>query len=82
MMGLSISLRQQGNFTEAETVNRQTLQLQEKVLGKEHPETLTSMNNLAFLLYQQGKFTEAAAMIQQMLELREKVLRKEHPGTI
>jgi hypothetical protein len=29
------------------------------VLGKEHPETLTSMNNLAVVLDNQGKYDEA-----------------------
>jgi hypothetical protein len=37
---------------------RQTLQLMEIVLGKEHPNTLMSMNNLAISLRQQGKFIE------------------------
>jgi hypothetical protein len=40
------------------TMYRQTLQLMEIVLGKEHPNTLMSMNNLAISLRQQGKFIE------------------------
>jgi hypothetical protein len=36
-----------GQYTEAEAMNRQTLQLKETVLEKEHPDTLVSMNNLA-----------------------------------
>ena len=32
---------------------------EEKVLGKEHPSTLTSMNNLAEVLSRQGKYDEA-----------------------
>ena len=32
---------------------------EEKVLGKEHPSTLTSMNNLASVLSRQGKYDEA-----------------------
>ncbi|OBT54496.1 hypothetical protein VE04_10294 [Pseudogymnoascus sp. 24MN13] len=35
-------------------MRRQTLQLQETVLGKDHPDTLMSMNNLAESLRQQG----------------------------
>lgn len=38
-------------------MDRQTLRLREKVLGKEHPNALTSMNNLAGLLKSQGKYT-------------------------
>jgi Flp pilus assembly protein TadD len=50
-----------------------------KVFGKEHPSTLTSMNNLAFLLDSQGKYDEAETIYQQTLLLSEKVLGKEHP---
>ena len=57
---------------------QQTLELREKVLGKEHPDTLTSMNNLA-VLSSQGKYEEAEEMHRQALELREKVLGHEHP---
>jgi hypothetical protein len=34
---------------------RQTVQLREKVLGKDHPDTIQSMNSLARLLRQQGR---------------------------
>ena len=59
-----------------------TLALCEKVLGKEHPNTPLSMNNLAGLLESQGKYDEAEPMYYQTLALREKVLGKEHPSTI
>jgi hypothetical protein len=51
------------------------------VLGKEHPDTLTRMNNLALVLGKQGKYEEAEAMHRQTLELREKVPGEEHPDT-
>ena len=34
----------------------------EKVLGKEHPDTLTSVSNLAGVLQNQGKYTAAEEM--------------------
>nr|CDP26075.1 Putative kinesin light chain [Podospora anserina S mat+] len=71
-----------GKYKEAEQMYRQTLQLSEKVLGKEHPDTLTSMNDLALVLYSQGKYEEAAKIHRQELQLSEKVLGKEHPGTL
>jgi hypothetical protein len=52
----------QGKSTEAETIYRQTLRLQETVLGKYHPGTLRGMNNLAVSLHQQGRYTDAKAM--------------------
>jgi tetratricopeptide (TPR) repeat protein len=63
-------------------MDRQTLQLRETVLGKEHPSTLLSMNNLAASLGQQGKYAEAEAMNRQTLRLQEAVLGKEHPSTL
>jgi len=49
----------QGKYTEAEQMHRQTLNLQEKVLGPEHPDTLLSMRGLAAVLSSQGKHLEA-----------------------
>jgi hypothetical protein len=43
-------------------MHRQTLQLREKVLGKEHPDTLASMDNLANVLNRQGKCEEVKEM--------------------
>jgi tetratricopeptide (TPR) repeat protein len=63
-------------------MHRQTLALKEKVLSKEHLDTLTSMNNLASVLDSQGKYEEAEAMHRQTLALKEKVLSKEHPSTL
>ena len=54
----------------------------EKMLGKEHASTLTSMNNLAEVLSRQGKYKEAEEMHGQTLALRERVLGKEHPDTL
>ena len=48
-------LGSQGKYEEAEGIYRQTLALREPVLGKKHPTTLTSMNNLALVLDNQGK---------------------------
>jgi hypothetical protein len=59
MNNLIIVLQQQRKYKEAEQMQRQTLDLKEKVLGEEHPLTLNSMNNLISVLRQQGKYEEA-----------------------
>jgi Flp pilus assembly protein TadD len=56
--------------------------LKEKVLSKEYPSILTSMNNLAFVLSSQSKYKEAEMIYRQTLVLKEKVLSKEHPDTL
>ncbi|KAI1439358.1 hypothetical protein F5Y02DRAFT_424100 [Annulohypoxylon stygium] len=70
-----------GKYNEAEQMYRQTLELTERVLGRENPSTLDSMNNLAVVLGNQGKYEEAEQMHRQTLELRERVLGRENPST-
>jgi hypothetical protein len=53
----------------------------EEGLGREHPETLTSMNNLASTYWKQGKSSEAEVLEVEVLEVRKKVLGPEHPNT-
>jgi hypothetical protein len=63
-------------------MHRQALGLSETVLSKEHPDTLTSMNNLALVLGNQGKYEEAEEMHRQTLGMVKTVLGKEHPSTL
>jgi hypothetical protein len=62
-------LTSDGQYTEAEKMHRQTLEMRVKVLGPEHPETLTSINELAWVLIMQGKYLEAEQMHRQTLEM-------------
>ena len=56
--------------------NRRALGGREAILGKEHPDTLTSANNLALVLQYQGKHKEAEAINRQALDRKEKILGK------
>lgn len=47
-----------------------------------HPDTLTTMSNLALVLDSQGKYADAEAMNRQTLEIKEEVLGKRHPDTL
>ena len=51
------------------------------MLGKDHNQTLTSMNEVRGALNNQGKHEVAGAMHRQTLALREKVSGEEHPST-
>ena len=55
--------------------------VRKKALGKENPDTLTGVSNLALVLSYQGKYEEAEAMNRRALDGREKALGKEHPDT-
>ena len=71
-----------GKYQDGEELYRQTLELQTRVLGAEHPDTLRSMNGLANTLVRQGKYGEAEALYRQTFELRTRVLGAEHPDTL
>ena len=72
----------QGRYGAAHKKAVEAQTMYQKLLGKEHPDTLTSMNNLASVLDNQGKYEEAEEMYRQVLKLQEKVLGKEHPDTL
>jgi hypothetical protein len=55
MSNLALVLGDQSKYAQAEEMHREVLRLRETVLGKEHPNTLTSMSNLANVLRDQGK---------------------------
>ncbi|KAI0203080.1 P-loop containing nucleoside triphosphate hydrolase protein [Astrocystis sublimbata] len=71
-----------GKYSQAERLYRQTLELRERVLGRENPDTLASMNNLAFVLNKQGRYEQAEEMYRQTLELKDRVLGRENPSTL
>ena len=68
-----------GRYAEAENPLLQSLQIREKVLGPEHPDVATSMNNLAELYRSQGKYSEADLLYKRSLAIWEKVLGPKHP---
>jgi hypothetical protein len=52
-----------------------------RVLGEEHPSTLTSMNNLAFTLKSQSRNDEAISIMEKCVQLRKQILGPQHPHT-
>jgi tetratricopeptide (TPR) repeat protein len=71
-----------GRWKEAKTLLVQVMEFRKKVLGDEHPDTLGSMNNLAFLFGSQGKYEAAEPLFKETLRLRKKVLGDEHPDIL
>jgi hypothetical protein len=59
------------------------LEARERVLGREHPDTLTSVNNLAGLLQAQGDYAKAQPLYERALEGLFKIsqaMRRAHPN--
>ena len=51
------------------------------MLGQNHPETASSLNNLAMLLDRLGDLGEARPLFERALRIDEKVLGPDHPDT-
>jgi Tetratricopeptide repeat len=52
------------------------------VLGLEHPDTLTSMGNLALTYKNKGRWDEALELLRECVTMRRKVLGANHPYTL
>ena len=53
---------------------KRALAARERVLGLEHPDTLQSLNHLAFLYEATGRYGEVAPLYHRALDARERVL--------
>ena len=51
------------------------------MLGKEHPSTAATYNNMANVYYSQGDYPKSLEFYEKALKIAEKVLGKEHPKT-
>ncbi|KAJ6205442.1 kinesin light chain [Bipolaris maydis] len=76
------ALQSDGQYKRAEELYMQVIESRRRVLGSEHPDTLTSVSHLGSVLSRQGKYEEAEAMHRRALEGYEKVLGREHPNTL
>jgi Tfp pilus assembly protein PilF len=72
----------QGRYNLAYERGLDALSTRENVLGPEHPDTLTSMDNLGAVLGSQGKYEAAEEMHRRALDRREKALGLEYPDTL
>lgn len=58
----------------AESYYQHALAICEQQLGASHPDTATSLNNLALLYHEQDKYAEAEPLFQRALAIREQIL--------
>ncbi len=74
-----IELYNAGKYNEAIAPAERALFMTEKVLGKEHSDVATTLNNLAELYKAQGLYEKAEPLHLRSLAIYEKVMGKEHP---
>ncbi|QDT96282.1 FxSxx-COOH system tetratricopeptide repeat protein [Gimesia aquarii] len=71
---------QVGEYEEAEPLYLQAMEISRTVLGENHPDFATSLNNLASLYTSQGRYEEAEPLYLQAKEIRRTVLGENHPS--
>lgn len=59
----------------------QVMETRKRVLGPEHPDTLTSMANLAYTWKARGKLQDSLALMRRCSEVCNKVIGPNHPLT-
>ena len=71
-----------GLYPEAQAQIERALDLRRRLLGEQHPDTLSIMNDLADLYQKQGKYAKAEPLFAQVLQARHRLLGDEHPDTL
>ena len=70
-----------GDYPKALEFYTKALNIQEKVLGKDHPDVANSYNNIGSVYSDMGDYPKALDFYTKALNIREKVLGKDHPTT-
>ncbi len=68
-------------YKKAEELYKKVLEISERILGEEHPNTATSYNNLGLVYARQGEYKKAEELYKKALEISERILGEEHPST-
>jgi hypothetical protein len=69
MADLGLILWENGWTGDAVQLSEQVLQLRKNKLGENHPDTLSSMGNLAIQYSEAGRRTEALELSERVLQL-------------
>ncbi len=70
-----------GDRAQAIQLTREALQLDERWLGKDHPQTFVRVHNLALLYLEAGEINAAEPLVQRAYEGRKQVLGEDNPMT-
>jgi tetratricopeptide (TPR) repeat protein len=68
-------------YGQARPLYERALTIREKTAGLDHPDTATSINNLAALLQDEGELAKARPLYERALAIRQQALGPEHPDT-
>ena len=71
-----------GNYRESGPLFRRCLEMQDATLGRDHPNTLKTRNNIAAWTGMVGDTREALRLFGELLPDQERVLGRDHPDTL
>ena len=80
-VGLGRFYQSQSLWPEAEHWWQACLEMTKRRFGFDHPDTATSLNNLALLYESMGRYGEAEPLYTRSLKIRETQLGADHPDT-
>jgi tetratricopeptide (TPR) repeat protein len=81
MSNLALDYQQEGRHSEAVPLFRQTLELRQAKLGRDHPETVGSLMSLGQAYRNAERLAEAIPVFEQALKIRHVKLGADHPDT-
>jgi hypothetical protein len=76
------SLLRSGLHTPAIAYWRRMVDDAVRLLGEEHPDTITAGANLAVSYWQAGRTTDAITILEKVVDDRVRLLGEEHPQTV
>ena len=76
----ALSLRQAGEYTMAEPLFLQALEIGKKTIGETHPNYAIRLNNLAGLYRAMGEYTKAEPLYLEAIKIMDARLGADHPN--
>ncbi len=75
----AILLKAKGRYEKAERLYRKALEIDQALLGEQHPGYATALNNLGGLLQSMGRYEKAERLYRKALEIDKAFFGKQHP---
>ena len=80
MGNLANTYSDQGRWKDAEVLGVVLLEKMKRLLGDDHPDTLSCMRNLAYTYRNQGRWKDTE-VLEVVMEKRKRLLGDNHPDT-
>lgn len=79
MVTVRLAYNIEEQWKEAEELELQVMEMRKRVLGPEHPVTLTAMGNLAFTLQSQSRDQKALLLMRACFQVQNTFIGPYHP---